>query len=275
MFESAGWKPTKIERVISVKQTSTRPLHVVTDQGVALVKYMGNKQGNDALICELLGTALARCIGLNTPDFSVSPIKSLDAHDPFIKIDDGPAFFSRWETAVPLSPNSTMLVNLRHKDHLAKLVAFDTWVRNKDRFSDDYDGEHENKNFDNLLFAPDKKKTALLVIDHSHAFTETTLEDELDEGWAAEKTVYGFFGEFKPFLKVKDIQLALDAIRRIDELKLKAICDAIPKEWGMTEALAKRLSSLIALRAEALCGWLPGALFEQMELDLRGRGGLK
>ena len=272
MFVSTGWNPTKIERVISVKQTSTRPLHVVTDQGAALVKYMRNRQGNDALICELLGTALARCIGLHTPDFSVLPIKSIDAHDPFINIDDGPAFFSRWETAVSFSPNSTMLLNLRHKDHLAKLVAFDTWVRNKDRFSDDYDGEHENKNFDNLLFAPDKRKTALLVIDHSHAFTETTLEDELDEGWATEKIVYGLFDEFKPFLNAKDVQLALQAIHRIDELKLKAICDRIPKEWGMTETLACRLSSLIALRAQTLCRWLPGALFEQMELDLTGKG---
>lgn len=272
MFANASWQPTKIERVISVVQTSTRPLHVVTDKGLALVKYMGNRLGEDALICELLGTALARCIGLYTPDFAVVAIKSIEVLDPFITICDGPAFFSKWEHAVPLSPNSSLLANVRHKDHIAKLVTFDTWVRNKDRFSMDYGGRYENNNFDNVLFKPDKRKTSLLVIDHSHAFTETTLADELDEGWVSEKIVYGLFDEFKPILKANDVQLALEAIRRIDVAKLRAICDAVPREWGMTAALSERLASLITLRAEALCEWLSGALFNQLELNLIGKG---
>jgi hypothetical protein len=266
MRSGISWRPTRVERVNNVLGTSTRPLHVVTDAGNALVKYMGNRAGSDALVTELLAAELAVAIGLRTPEFAVHSIPAIETTDPMVTVHAGPAFFSKWEVAQSLAPNSKLLANLRRPSDVALLVAFDTWIRNKDRFARDQDGE--TLNYDNVLLVPDKKKTQLLVIDHSHAFAETTLEDELDENWATEQAIYGLFNEFAPMLTRGDVMSALDAISRVALSDIRDICHSPPPEWGFTAASANRLSGLLAQRAELMRGWFRSALFAQAELDL-------
>lgn len=272
MFAGRNWQPKKIERVTGVLETSTKPLRVITDDGPAIVKYMGNQAGLDALICELIGTELANDIGLVTPDFALADISALELPThPLLGIEPGPAFFSRWEEATSLSPRSTLLGNLRHPDDIAKLVTFDTWLRNKDRFEDAADGGYGNENFDNLLLRPDKRKVQLLVIDHTHAIAETTLDDELGQDWVDEQKVYGRFGQFAPFMTRRGVQVALTAISTIDVERIEGICQGVPREWGMTHALAQRLSVCIAERGGKLGSWLPAALFDQYEMNLEGK----
>lgn len=274
MFLGQHWQPKSIERITGALDTSTKPLRVMTDEGPAIVKYMGNQAGLEVLICELIGTELANRIGLVTPDFALVNIAALQLPDhPLVKIEQGPAFFSRWEEATSLSPRSTLLGNLRNPGDIAKLVSFDTWLRNKDRFDDGAAGGFGNENFDNLLLRPDKRKVQLLVIDHTHAFVETTLDDELGQGWVDEQNVYGRFGQFAPFLTRRGIQVALAAISTIDVETIEGICQEVPREWGMTNALAQRLSACIAERGAKLGSWLPAALFDQYEMDLEGREG--
>ena len=269
MRAGTNWRPSKVVRVNRVLESSTRPLHAVTDAGPALVKYMGNRAGNDALIGELLAAELATEIGLHTPDFAVVSIPSIPTSDPLLTIDAGPAFFSRWEQAQSLSPNSSLLANLREPHHIPLLVTFDTWIRNKDRFADDFDGV--NMNYDNILFQADKRKTRLLVIDHSHAFAETTLEDEINDEWISEENVYGLFNEFSPMLTRPAIRSAVSAICRLESDKIEAICRSVPAVWGMTPDLATRLSRCLVERAKLMERWLLGKLFAQMELDLEGK----
>jgi hypothetical protein len=274
VFAGRHWKPT-FERVTGVvAATSTKPLRVMTDDGPAIVKYIGNKAGSDALICELIGTELANCIGLTTPDFAVAYMPSLELPTHlFLRVESGPAFFSKWEDATSLSPRSTLLGNLRKPDDIAKLVAFDTWLRNKDRFSDPANQDFGSKNFDNLLLRPDKRKVQLLVIDHSHAIAETTLEDELGQGWVDEQKVYGMFPEFVQYVTRRGIQGALAEINKIDVERIERICQEVPRDWGMTHALAQRLSNCIVERARKLGSWLPALLFDQYEMNLEGREG--
>ena len=274
MFAGQKWQPKHIERVTGVLETSTKPLRVVTDDGPAIVKYMGNQAGLDALVCELVGTELANLVGLVTPDFAVAEMPALDLPThPLLRIEAGPAFFSRWEEATSLSPRSTLLGNLRNPGDIAKLVTFDTWLRNKDRFSDPADDGCGNENFDNLLLRPDKRKVQMLVIDHTHAIAETTLDDEIGLDWVEEQRVYGRFSQFAPFLTRRGVQVALAAISRIDVESIEGICQGVPREWGMTHALAQRLSICIAERGAKLGSWLPAALFDQYEMDLEGREG--
>jgi len=123
-------------------------------------------------------------------------------------------------------------------------------------------------NFDNLLLRRDKRKVELLVIDHTHAFVETTLEDELGQAWVDERTIYGLFRQFEPFLTRKSVDRALAAVKQIDLATVEHICDGVPRAWGMTQALSDRLSSCVIDRGEKLASWLPSALFEQYEMDL-------
>ena len=266
MFAGRNWQPTRIARVIQVLNTSTRPLHVVTDDGPALVKYMGNRAGYDALIGELVGGELANLIGLRTPDFAIANVSQMELPDPLDIVEPGPAFFSRWEEATALAPHSQLLANLRHPEQIAWLVVFDTWLRNMDRFADPDEGGDGNENFDNVLLKADKRKVQLLVIDHTHALAETTLDDELGPGWIDEKIVYGRFDQFIPFLNRRDVRKALKAISDIDRGCVQRICEGVPREWGMTQGLAERLSACIVERASKLATWLPEALFDQFEM---------
>lgn len=265
LLAGRNWRPARIERVNAVLSTSTRPLHVTTDAGTALVKYIGNPAGLDALVAELLAGELAGTIGLQTPEFAVVEIPEIETTDPFIAVQAGPAFFSRWEQAQSLSPNSKLLANLRTPSDVARLVVFDTWIRNKDRFANDADGSVLN--YDNLLFKADKRKTQLLVIDHSHAFAETSLELEIDALWATEKTVYGMFNEFAAMLTRRDVIMAIDTICAVAIDEIRAICLSPPPEWGFTRGMADRLAGLLAERAILMSEWMPDAVFDQRELD--------
>ncbi|GAK70373.1 hypothetical protein RRU01S_11_00260 [Agrobacterium rubi TR3 = NBRC 13261] len=264
-----SWQPTRIERVNDVLNTSTKPLLVVTDIGLALLKYIGNAQGEDALVAELLAAELAAMVGLRTPDFAVERIPEIATRDPFITAKSGPAFFSRWEPATTLSPNSQLLRNLRDPRDIARLVVFDTWVRNKDRFSDDIPGGVTN--YDNILIIPDKQKSKLLVIDHSHAFAETTLEGEINAGWANEELVYGLFNEFAPMLRRRDVESAINVVCSLAPSDIRDVCRSSPAEWGFSTRLADTLAELLVERAARMRRWLPSAIFDQFEMDLEGK----
>ncbi|MEQ1403785.1 HipA family kinase [Neorhizobium sp. Rsf11] len=249
--------------------TSTKPLHVMTDEGAALVKYMGNRAGLDALVSELLAGELAGKVGLRTPDFAVVDIPIIETSDPFVTVQPGPAFFSRWEQAQSLAPNSKLLASLRDPGDVSRLVVFDTWIRNKDRFADDPNGTLLN--YDNILFKADKRKTQLLVIDHSHAFAETSLEAEMHDDWATERVVYGLFNEFLPMLKRSDVKSAIDTVLALAIEEIETICQSTPVQWGITAAVADRIAELLVRRANLMSEWMPDAIFAQLELDFDGK----
>lgn len=240
----------------------------MTDEGAAIVKYIGNPAGADALICELVGSELANMVGLTTPDFAVLDIPGIVLpNNPFVQVVPGPAFFSRWIEATSLSPGSTLLKKLRQPDAVAKLVVFDTWLRNKDRFAASRLVGYENINYDNVLLRMDKRMVELVVIDHTHALVETTLEDELGQEWVAERNVYGLFDQFAPILTRKAVDSALALVEQIDLETIQSVCEGVPLEWGMTYGLADRLSSCLVERAKELGKWLPSAIFDQYEMN--------
>ncbi len=257
MTNSQQWSPDYVQRIVRVLETSTRPLLVETGDGLAIVKYMGNRQGDDALICELVGTSLAKLIGLPVADFAVAYLPALDLNVPGRGIEAGPAFYSRWEQAESFSHSSRLLKKLADPAQITRLVAFDTWVQNRDR----YDGSGQSEaNLDNLLFRLDGPNAGMLVIDHTHAFVETTLADDMNKAWVEETTVHGAFEEFFPLLSSDHIHAALNSISAITEETVLAICQRVPSEWGMTPGLASQMTTCIVQRAQQLENWFPDAL---------------
>jgi hypothetical protein len=270
VFADIHWQPTEIQRVVRVLETSTKPLQVSTDAGLAIVKYLGNPAGAEALICEIVGCSVARLLSLKTPDFAVMALPAMHLpNHPMLQIQPGPAFCSRWEEmATSLSPNSALLKKLRKPDDIAKLVVLDTWLRNKDRFAGDDGNPFDVVNYDNVLLKPDKRMVELLAIDHSHALVETTLDDELGQAWVEEQVVYGRFRQFDHFLTRKTLGSALAAVERIDRTMLRRVCEGVPRAWGMTDGLSERLLNCLDERAQRLESWLPAAIFDQYELQL-------
>ena len=50
VFGGKSWQPQTIERIIRVLSTSTKPFIAVTDEGTAVIKYIGNPAGVEALV---------------------------------------------------------------------------------------------------------------------------------------------------------------------------------------------------------------------------------
>lgn len=274
IFAGQTWQPTKLERIVDVLDTSMKPLKVLTDQGIAIVKYMGNVSHNELLLCELVGCEITRSVGLTTPDFAILNLPHMPIPSHFVQVTHGPAFLSRWIESVPFSPQAGHLRNLRDPYHVALLVVLDTWLRNPDRVSARNPHrlnkvELPNENYDNLLIKKDKRKVELIVIDHSHSFVETTLEDGFGDAWVEDSTVYGLFEQFRPLLNYHQVLDAIDSIERIDERVIGTICASVPSEWGMSPSLAEKMTSAIVRRGRALKKWMPEALFDQREMDLR------
>lgn len=266
MSESSNWEPSEIKRIVDFLPTSTKPIKAETDEGLALIKYIGNPQGCDALVAEFVAGSLAKQIGIPVPDFAIIRCPEIEIERFGITTIAGPAFASKWvPEAMSLAPHSQLLANMRNTDLVTALVGFDTWVRNFDRFTNS--GADPISNFDNILFVPDLRKSALVVIDHTHAFVESTFDEELDDPtWWEDQTVYGSFPDFEPFLSHKVLMNVLDKIRTVDIKTLEEILEGLPLEWELTQHQRSRFADQLLKRARALPTWLPEKLFAQGEL---------
>jgi len=235
---------------------------------------MGNPQGSVALVFELLGTELANWVGLRTPDFA---LLSLDGDD-FSQIDDlnirsGSAFCSKWiDSHITLAPNSRAIAGLRNPALVSRLVVFDTWIRNLDRFNPIDANVEGGSNLDNLLIIPDRRKTDLRVIDHTHAFCEIDPDTDLDDDWINEEIVYGRFPQFSDLLDSTEVLKAIGSIQDISEIELCQLMDTVPDDWDFLEHNREKLVECLVARAGKMSDWLPTSLFGQTEMQFGFEG---
>lgn len=265
-----NWRPKKLIRIVKVLNTSTKPALVDTDQGLGLLKYLGNPQGTDALIAEKLAADLAQNLLIPAPCHSLITVDQYDLTEYGTQIDPGSAFISKWmNPATTFSPESAMLGQLRETGFVSRLVVFDTWIKNTDRFSP-APGSSE-PNYDNLLFVPDKQKVNALVIDHTHAFVETTFEDEITlEDWWSDETVLGIFPNLATLLDQSKVLKEIEAVNDFCANGLKEVIECIPRDWHLSQAARSALNENLTKRAEHLASWLPTELFGQQEMNYRG-----
>jgi len=129
------WQPTAIRRFEGSVPSSSCVLRVVTDQGKGYLKALGNPQGPGILAREWVGTSLARRFGLSTFEFAIVQVTAQDDL-PFASgghARPGPAFITRAEPGAPWGGKDLELRRLINPEDLARLVVFDTWIRNRDR----------------------------------------------------------------------------------------------------------------------------------------------
>ena len=199
LWADRDWRPTEVQRVVETFTTSTRPAKVITDAGPAFLKGMDNPQGNGTLACELVAGELARLLGLKTPDFAVLDLHLDIPMQGYGNMALGPAFVSRVLPGSTGSEDGSILKNLAAPGDISRLVMFDTWIRNADRWPPE-DGIMAEPNFENLFFTPNGQKFEIIALDHSHCFVEIALDDELaDPVVAFDERVYGLFPSFTAY----------------------------------------------------------------------------
>jgi hypothetical protein len=95
----------------------------------------------------------------------------------------GPAFITRVEDGAPCGGDVKELEQLDYRPDMAKLVVFDTWTRNRDRYMP-RQGARPRINRDNVFLSRQDATVGRLVlkaIDHGHCFDLPELSVRLRE----------------------------------------------------------------------------------------------
>ena len=256
-------QPTKILKEIQQFPSSTCPALVDTDVGQGYIKGISNPQGTDALVSELVAGELGVWMGLSIPSFAVVAECSIEI--PMMgqsQVIQPPLFFSKSIDGVPHDGSDTFLQRLRSKKDLAKLVVFDTWVRNTDRYS-----EENGPSYENLLFerCRNRRSYELVPIDHTHCFSDGGFDCDL-QAMTEDAAIYGLFPEFRPFIEASGVAAALSHLDGLDREFVQTCVNSIPVEWRMSKDQRNQLVDFICGRAAFLVSSLAGKLVRDPHL---------
>lgn len=250
---------------------------VETDAGQGYLKALGNGEGHHALASELVGTQLAKLFGLPTFEFAIIEVTKDDE----LWLDEGgrqlaepgPAFISRKEIGETWSGDVRQLRKIVNQGDVIRLVVFDTWVRNRDRFSLWDEGEipRSRARYDNVFLNTDapQGKLRLMAMDHTHCFSNggeltkslrhlATIKDE---------RVYGLFPVFRSFIDKYEESLngMIDQLKSVDRETVGNIVNSIPKEWDVTKAVSDALTEMILGRANYVADTIKEKLWPQRD----------
>ena len=256
---------------------------IVTDAGRAYIKAIGNRQGPHGLACELVGTQLARWFGLPVFDFAILKLDDAD-EIPLPRgcsAQPGPAFVTRAERGHPWGGSTDELSMIVNPDDIARMVVFDTWTENCDRYPPDLIVRRPN--YDNVFLSEEKAPAGqlrLIAMDHTHCFT---CGRDLTQPVAHIKRtndvrIYGLFPGFIPLVQKRRtvVEMAAKRLGQFDLGTCNAIVDSIPNEWEVSSETRKGLCDLICQRArfvaDNVVDWLAPKCWPQEELDFEKQG---
>lgn len=268
-----SWQPKIIRRFVKSVATATETVLVETDQGRGYLKALGNKSGPHTLACEWVGTNIAKLLGLQTLDFSIIE----NANDDEIPLASGnlalpgPAFITRAEKGISWGGKATELDKIANAEDIGRLVLFDTWVLNCDRYPADLTARKPNR--DNVFLSREgapRGRFLIKAIDHTHCLT---CGRELNMNMAhidivRDERIYGLFPEFKPLLVRLDVTRAISDLRTIGRPDIQTIVDRIPSAWQVNKPVRDALVNFLCDRAAFLSENFISILWRQGELDL-------
>lgn len=251
------WQPTCFLRYIDCVESSTGVARIVTDAGEAYIKALGNREGPHALAREWVGTSLARWFGLHTFEFAMMTLTESDeiqlGHEKHALL--GTAFVSKKLNGHPWSGNTRELDRLINPEDIFKLVVFDTWILNFDRYPPP--GIDRKPNYDNVFLSTEglrKNQLSLIAIDHTHCLggqsdlrpSIASIQNEKDE------RIYGLFPAFKGFLAKAQLEDVVSRLSGIGRETVAEIVDQIPEDWEVNPNTREALKSVLCDRATFL-----------------------
>jgi hypothetical protein len=268
---SATWHPRLIRRLVAVKETGTEVAEVVTDQGAAFVKFLGNREGPHVLAAEFIGTGLAALMGLPVLDWSILTYDGI----PEIRLPSGSlakagsAWCTRRVEGFVWSGDAADLKEIENPMDLAKLVLLDQWTLNCDRYRPV--PPPVRKNLHNVFFSREAETNAkmrLLAMDHTHILTcgSPFRGDMARLAKVRDETAYGLFPEFVPWIRREDAFAAVEAMKAVDPEAIRAIIREIPADWEVEEDHRRALIDFLLDRRNWLAPRFVSVLFPQGEL---------
>jgi hypothetical protein len=265
------WQPTTIKRPDRSYNTGAEAVRVTTDAGSGFLKALGNRGGPHLLAAELVGTHLAKWLGLPTFDFTIIQVTDLDeiqfARGGIAK--PGPAFITREQSGMVWDGTEDALRSLVNPEDIGKLVLFDTWTRNCDRHPPDLNHRKVNRN--NVFLSNEGMSDGqfqLIAMDHTHCFdcgrdlnaTLAHIDKERDD------RLFGLFPEFKRFIPphFPALQAAVAKLQALDRKMLHEVVAGIPAQWEVSLTGCNALETFIANRADYMADSFVAFLEKQL-----------
>lgn len=228
---------------------------VVLEAGSGYLKAMGNPEGSHALAREWIGTCLARAFGLSTLNYGLVDIDSSVDEIPLSsggKAISGTAWVTETEPGHVWGGTESELIQLDNPQDIARLVLFDTWIRNRDRFAPP--DMNRNPNYGNVFFssrhsAPGQYR--LLAIDHTHVFTEnSTLTHRIAHITAIrDERLYGCFPQFVTYLNAQQLEPIAEELGNFDPPRIRRIMEALPTDWDVAGGVREALNDFLIQRS--------------------------
>lgn len=247
------WQPTRLVRVVESYDTSMGTTKVKTDATFAYIKALGNRQGPHALASEFVGSSLASWFGLGVPEFAIFLLPAEACFDlpRGNRTRAGPAFLSRHVKGATWQASAAELQGLDNPGDVTRLVVFDTWVRNCDRYPPEL--SVRDPNYANVYLADSDRpgRCKLLAIDHTHCFDagRDLTERLADIAKVKDEATYGLFPHFVPLLDDGELAWCMALLRSVSRGQVEAIVANIPAEWEVSSLAAAALVSQIHGRA--------------------------
>jgi len=265
------WQPTTIRRPDKVFTTATETVRVTTDAGPGYLKALGNRGGPQYLAADWLGTQLAAWLGLPTFEFAivqVTPEDEIQFKNSMAQ--PGPAFITREQSGWQWGGTVEELQSLVNPQDIGKLVLFDTWTRNCDRYPPDPAMRKPNRG--NVFLSTEGMedgKFRLMAMDHTHCFhCGRNLNAQLAHiDLVKDERLYGLFPEFKPFIRPhwQVLNEAVAKLRTVDKTWLEGLIGGIPAEWQVDAAARTALATLLFNRADYVCETFIAVLETQLQ----------
>lgn len=250
----ANWQPKTILRFVEAFSTSAATVRVVTDQGDGYLKALGNPTSPHLLACEWVSTQLAKRFGLPTLDFSLIELTD-DDEIPLAEggyAQPGAAFITRAEENIMWGGTADELRTLVNPQDISRLLVFDTWLLNCDRYHPDQTVRRPH--YDNVFLSSEDvpaNRIRLKTIDHTHCFTcgrdltSQTARIEL----VKDERIYGLFPGFMPYLQRAEVGRAIADLPTITKPEVETVVQSIPSEWQVDQPSRQALTELIFRRA--------------------------
>ena len=248
------WHPRFIKRQEAALKTGTRAIKVVTDLGVGYLKALGNPEGPHVLVCDLVGTRLANWLGLPTFEFGIIPVVAEYGLTFFEggEVEPGPAVITKYQPGEPWGGAGRQLEQLVNPEEITRLVLFDTWTRNCDRYAPK--GRRINRDNVYLSESAPPGSFRLTAMDHTHCFTcGRPLTGKLAHiEQVRDERIYGLFPEFRPWLDRHVLGRSVEKLRSFTREDAETATQGIPREWDVDAATQDALMQFLVSRAAFL-----------------------
>jgi hypothetical protein len=226
---------------------------IKTDATFAYIKAMGNRQGPHMLATEFVGTSLAAWFGLSIADFALLTLQQEACFElpRGNRTQPGSAFVSHHVEGRTWGGSETELQNLENPFEITRLVVFDTWLRNCDRYPPDLNTRKPN--YANVYLADTDRpgRSRLLAIDHTHCFNcGRDLNTKLaDIDLVRDRRIYGLFPAFVQFLGRSELVWCGSMLRSLNQEIVRGIVEDIPREWDVSTDARSALTQQICDRS--------------------------